>query len=152
MHWMQCRVIVVIPMSQTNLRSYSELITIDSFTGRFDYLKLNGVVGVSTFGFDRYLNQRFYKSQEWVSIRNHILIRDGGYDLGIEDRLVGGKIIVHHMNPLLIEDIILLKPIAIDPEYLISMSINTHNAIHYGDENLLIKEFKERTPDDTKLW
>jgi hypothetical protein len=134
------------------IKTYSELIRLPTFEERFAYLNLDGIVGNATFGSNRILNQRFYKSQPWFKARNDVLVRDNGCDLGVEDRLIGGMILVHHMNPLNIDDIVQLKPIAIDPEYLISISFNTHNAVHYGDETLLIKEFKERTPEDTKLW
>lgn len=134
------------------IRTYSELITLPTFEERFQYLKLNGVVGKSTFGFDRYLNQVFYRSQRWKKIKDQIIIRDNGCDLGIEGREIYGRIIVHHMNPLLIEDIENESEYLLNPEYLICTLHNTHNAIHYGDENLLIKAPIERTLNDTCPW
>lgn len=134
------------------LKTFSELISLDSFKDRFNYLKLGGIIGEVTFGFDRYVNQQFYKSKHWLDVRNYVIIRDNGNDLSFDDSPIVGKILIHHMNPITIEDIRLLKDIVLNPEFLISTSLNTHNAIHYGDDSLLIKEFKERTPSDTKLW
>ena len=134
------------------IRTYSELIRIPTFKERFDYLKLNGQVGSSTFGLDRYLNQYFYQDKYWKRIRRDVIIRDYGCDLGIEDRLIGDFIVVHHINPISIDDIVNREPWILDPEFLICAGDRTHKAIHYGDENLLIKDHIERRPGDTKLW
>lgn len=123
-----------------------------TFKERFEYLRLGGKIGAETFGFDRYLNQIFYKSKEWRSIRNFVIIRDNGCDLGAEGYDVMGKIIIHHMNPISIEDIQRRSKFLLDPEYLITTVLPTHNAIHYGDESLLITEPIERTKDDTCPW
>lgn len=133
------------------IRTYSELITLPTFEERFDYLKLNGAVGADTFGFDRYLNQILYRSREWKSVRDQIIIRDNGCDLGIDDRQIFGKIIVHHMNPIRVEDITNIHYL-LNPEFLIATSMNTHNAIHYGDADLLILNPIERTKNDTCPW
>lgn len=137
-----------------NIKTYSELITLPTFIERFEYLKLGGVVGKDTFGFDRYLNQTLYKTKEWLSVRDFVIVRDRGCDLGIEDRQIpnGVKILVHHMNPIMIDDILNRSKFVFDPEYLISTVMNTHNAIHYGDINLLVTEPIERTPYDTCPW
>lgn len=134
------------------IRSYSELIQLPTFEERFSYLQLNGSVGVDTFGFDRIFNQKFYRSYEWRRIRDHIISRDEGCDLGIEGRDIYDKIIIHHMNPITLQDIEDYTEFLMNPEYLICVSHNTHNAIHYGDENLLLKNPVERRPGDTRLW
>lgn len=134
------------------IRTYSDLLEMDSFIDRYRYLKLNGSVGMETFGFDRYLNQALYKSYEWKKARDIVMIRDEGHDLGVRDRLIGGPIIIHHMNPITEQDIVNRNPVIFDPDFLISTSINTHNAIHYGDESLLIHDIVERRPNDTVLW
>lgn len=131
---------------------YSELIQLPTFEERYRYLKLDGKVGVETFGFDRYLNQMLYKNPKWKSARDKVIIRDNGCDLGIEDRDIQGKIYVHHMNPISIEDIENESEFLFDPEYLICSSHTTHNAIHYGDESLLILDPVERTKNDTCPW
>ena len=138
----------------TQIRTYSELITIPSFIDRFRYLKLNNKVGEETFGFDRYLNQRFYRMPEWKRIRNYVITRDNGCDLGIEDREIpdGVPIIVHHINPISIKDIANKLDWILDPEFLVCTYKRTHDAIHYGDETLLYTEPIERTPNDTCLW
>ena len=141
---------MIIQMNE--LKTFSELILLDSFEDRFNYLKLGGVIGEVTFGFDRYINQQFYKSKRWLDVRKHVIIRDNGNDLSFDDRPITGKILIHHINPITIEDIRFQKDVVLNPEFLISTSLNTHNAIHYGDESLLITEFKERKPSDTKLW
>lgn len=135
-----------------NIRTYSELITFPTFKERFNYLKLDGLVGKSTFGFDRYLNQIFYRSQRWKEIRDFVIIRDNGCDLGIEDHEIHSRIVIHHMNPITIEDIRKESEFLLDPEFLICTIHNTHNAIHYGDENLLIKAPIERSKNDTCPW
>lgn len=135
-----------------NIRTYSELKQFRTFEERFRYLKLSGSVGEETFGFDRYLNQVFYRSRRWKEIRNRIIVRDNGCDLGIADREIFGKILIHHMNPISIRDIENESDILLDPEYLICTSHDTHNAIHYGDESLIIPQFVERTANDTCPW
>lgn len=135
-----------------NIRTYSELSKLKTFKERFTYLRLNGFVGKETFGFDRYLNQVFYKSAKWRSIRDFVIVRDNGCDLGIEGREIYGKIIIHHMNPITIQDIEQESDFLLDPEFLISTVHETHNAIHYGDENLLILAPIERKPNDTCPW
>lgn len=134
------------------IRTYSELITIPTFEERYRYLKIGGKVGEETFGFERYLNQEFYKSHEWQSIRKQVIVRDLGCDLGIKDREIHGKIIVHHMNPITIDDIIEASDFLLNLEYLICTLKSTHDAIHYGDESLLIKAPVERTKNDTCPW
>ena len=136
-----------------NIRTYSELITLPKFEERYEYLKLNGVVGEETFGFDRYLNQEFYqRDKEWLRIRDYVIIRDQGCDLGIEGREIRGKIIVHHMNPITKDDLLKRTEFLLNPEYLICTLKSTHDAIHYGDENLLMKGPVERKPNDTCPW
>lgn len=134
------------------IRTYSELIKLPTFEERFQYLKLDGDVGVETFGFDRYLNQAFYSSDEWKSIRNQVIIRDNGCDLGIEGREIYKRIIIHHMNPITKEDLLYRTEYLLNSEYMICTMKNTHDAIHYGDENLLFKEPVERKPNDTCPW
>ena len=134
------------------IRRYSELILLPTFEERFEYLKLSGEVCKETFGFDRYLNQVFYKSAKWKSVRDFVIVRDNGCDLGIEGREIYGKIIIHHMNPITIKDIEQESAFLLDPEFLISTVHETHNAIHYGDENLLIRAPIERKPNDTCPW
>lgn len=135
------------------IRRYSELIQLPTFEERFNYLRLNGIVANETFGFDRYLNQRFYKSAEWKRVRQQIILRDRGCDLGISDREILGNIIIHHMNPISIEDIENNPEILFDPEYLICVSLDTHNAIHYGDESYTQRDIVvDRRPGDTTLW
>ena len=134
------------------IKSYSELIQIPTFEERFKYLQLSGSVGKETFGFDRYLNQNFYRSVEWKRIRDEVIVRDNGCDLGIEDRPIAGKILIHHINPITDKDIVNATNILLNPEYLICVSHMTHNAIHYGNEDLLIKDPVIRTKNDTCPW
>lgn len=134
------------------IRTYSELIQLPTFEERFRYLRLKGIVGEDTFGFDRYMNQIFYRSQRWKEIRDAVIIRDNGCDLGIPGREIYGKITIHHMNPIRLSDIEHESAYLLNPEYLISVTHNTHNAIHYGDENLLIKPPVERSKNDTCPW
>jgi hypothetical protein len=134
------------------LRTYSELASLQTFEERYRYLRLGGRVGEDTFGFDRFMNQKFYRSPEWKRVRDEVIVRDDGCDLGIEDRLIHGKILIHHMNPITEYDVRYMTDIMLNPEYLICVSHNTHNAIHYGDENLLIKDPIIRTPNDTCPW
>lgn len=136
-----------------NIRTYSELSKLKTFRERYEYLKLDGTVGEETFGFDRYINQMFYKSEEWKRIRNYVIIRDNGCDLGIPDRkIVDSVILVHHMNPITKEDIINKNEILLDPEYLITTIKPTHDAIHYGDESLLAEDLIVRSKNDTCPW
>lgn len=139
---------------QMIIRTYSELITLPTFEERYRYLRLNGRIGEETFGFNRYLNQKFYRTdKEWLSVRDQVIIRDMGCDLGIEDREIKGQnIIIHHMNPITEYDIINRTKYLLDPEYLISTIDNTHKAIHYGDESLLILAPIIRTKNDTCPW
>ena len=140
---------MVIMMS---IKTYSELITIPTFEERYEYLRLNGRVGEETFGFDRYLNQVFYKSKEWRSIRDYVIARDNGCDLGMEGYEIFGQILIHHMNPITKEDILERKDVLLNPEYLITTVKNTHDAIHYGDGNLLVTAPIERRKNDTCPW
>lgn len=136
-----------------HIRTYSELSKLKTFEERFEYLRLDGVVGEETFGFDRYLNQKFYQNDpEWKRSRRTVILRDLGCDLGIEDREIHGRIIVHHMNPISQYDLINRTKYLLDPEYLICTLDSTHNAIHYGDEQLLMKGPVERTRNDTCPW
>lgn len=135
------------------IRTYSELCKIKTFEGRFRYLKLDGLVGKETFGFDRYLNQIFYNSPEYRKIRQEVILRDNGCDLAFKNYEIAGKIFVHHMNPISKEDILERSDFALNPEYLVCVSHLTHNAIHYGDETLLPKtELIERKPNDQAPW
>lgn len=135
------------------IRSYSELRQLESFEARFDYLKLGGSVGRPTFGFDRYINQRFYTSSEWKRIREHVIARDLGMDLGVEGHDIHDRIIIHHMNPMVPDDIVHEDSSILDPEFLITTRHLTHNAIHYGsDVRLILPETTERSLGDTKLW
>lgn len=134
------------------IRNFSELRRIDNFEDRFRYLKLRGEVGRSTFGFDRYLNQRFYSSTQWKQIRDQVIARDEGRDLGLEGYEIYEKIIIHHMNPMSVDDLESGLDHILDPEFLITTTHRTHNAIHYGDENLLQKPLVDRRPGDTLLW
>ena len=134
------------------IRTYSELSKLATFKDRYNYLRLDGFVGEETFGFNRYLNQLFYTSQKWRSIRDFVIIRDNGCDLGVEGYEIHEKIIIHHMNPITVSDIMNETEYLLDPEFLISTMHNTHNAIDYGDENLLITGPIERKPNDTCPW
>lgn len=140
--------------TMTTIRTYSELIKLPTFEERYRYLKLDGRIGIETFGFDRYINQLLYHSDEWQDARQEVIIRDKGCDLGILDREIPkGKIIVHHMNPISIDDILERNPDVYNPEFLISTILNTHNAIHFGDESkLLLNPVIERRPNDTCPW
>lgn len=133
-------------------KRYSDLLLLDSFDKRFEYLKLSGIVGEETFGSARYANQNFYTSSEWKSIRDSIILRDEGCDLGIPGRLIRGKIIIHHINPISNDDLIHGDPYLLDPENLICTSFITHQAIHYGDKSLLFPDPIERCPNDTCPW
>lgn len=135
-----------------SMRNYEELSHILDFNERFEYLKLDGIIGDSTFGFDRYINQRFYRSKEWLSVRDFVIVRDEGMDMGTPDHPIHGRILVHHMNPISIKDISDATEFLLNPEYLICVSHNTHNAIHYGDSSLLPGGIFERRPNDTCPW
>lgn len=137
---------------KSKLRTYTELKQLKTFEERYEYLKLDGQVGVDTFGFDRYLNQAFYRSPEWKSVRNQVIVRDNGCDLGIEGREIHTKILVHHMNPITKEDVLNRSDLLLNPEYLITTVKRTHDAIHYGDSETLIKDPIERTANDTCPW
>ena len=134
------------------IRTYEELITFPTFEERYRYLRLVGKVGEDTFGYDRWMNQMFYRSAEWKRIRDLVIIRDNGCDLGIEGRDISDKIIIHHMNPISAIDIKHSTENLMDPRYLICTTLNTHNAIHYGTELNLVSDPIERTPFDTCPW
>lgn len=134
------------------VRTYSELITLPTFEERYEYLRLGGKVGEETFGFDRYLNQVFYKSDEWRRVRDYVIVRDNGCDLAMGDREIHGRILVHHMNPITSDDIQNGSIYLLDPEFLICTIKNTHDAIHYGDRSLLITAPIERNKNDTCPW
>ena len=133
-------------------RNYTELSRLKTFKERFEYLSLKGSVGKETFGFDRMFNQRFYTSKEWKHVRDLVIVRDNGCDLGLEDFPILGRIYIHHLNPFTMEDLEKHPSVLLDPEYLISVSFDTHNAIHYGSESLLPKEPVERKKNDTCPW
>ena len=136
----------------TTIKCYSELILLPTFQARYQYLRLNGEVGKETFGFDRYMNQFFYRSPEWRRVRDFVISRDEGCDLGIPGREIFGRVIIHHMNPIRPEDIRNRSELLLNPEYLITTIHDTHLAIHYGDEHLLLQEPVERRPNDTCPW
>lgn len=135
-----------------SIKTYSELMSFTTFEERYRYLRCGATVGADTFGYDRFLNQAFYSSVEWKRFRRSIIIRDNGCDLGIEDRTISGQIIIHHINPLTVDDLLHRRDCLMDPENVICVSFNTHQAIHYGDENILIREPIERTMNDTCPW
>ena len=134
------------------IKTYSELIAFPTYEERFRYLQLKGAVGKDTFGYDRYLNQILYNSQEWKRFRDKIIIRDNGCDLACEGYDIHGRILVHHINPIRVDDVVKRNPIVFDPENVVCVTHNTHNAIHYGDESLLILAPVERTKNDTCPW
>lgn len=133
-------------------KTYAELSRFTTFDERFEYLRLHGDVGRSTFGFDRYLNQQFYRSREWKQSRDFVIVRDEGCDLGVSGYEIHGELLVHHINPMTVEDIVHGNERIFDPEYLITTTQRTHNAIHYSDASLLPKIVVARQPGDTKLW
>ena len=150
---MLCDLIVEgIRVTTTMIRTFSDLKKLETFEERYRYLRLAGIVGESTFGFDRYLNQMLYTSQRWLRIRDRIIIRDQGCDLGIADRAIYDRVIIHHMNPIKVEDIEILRDEIFNPEFLICTSPNTHNAIHFSNETLLPKLPKDRSKNDTCPW
>ena len=135
-----------------NERAYSELVQLETFEERFEYLRLDGTVGLATFGFDRYLNQQFYQSREWRSVRDFVIVRDSACDLCIDSREIFGRIYIHHMNPISSKDIQMMSKFLLDPEFLICVTHETHNAIHYSDAKLLLTEPIQRRPNDTCPW
>ena len=135
-----------------SIRTYSELITIPTFEERFEYLQLKGSVGKDTFGYDRYLNQVLYRSPEWKRLRNQIIIRDDGCDLACDSYDIYGKVLIHHLNPITVEDILTRSRKVFDPDNLVCVSHSTHNAIHYGDVDLLVTGPIIRTKNDTCPW
>lgn len=134
------------------IRTYSELIERETYLERFRYLALRGSVGNSTFGFDRYMNQMFYTSVEWRRVRRHVILRDNGCDLGVEGYEVHDRLTIHHLNPMTVADIVHGNREILDPEFLITTTHGTHNAIHYGDEKLLPKQPVVRRPGDQTPW
>lgn len=145
-------VMTMMAKKMTGIKTYSELMELPTFLERFRYLKIGGQVGKETFGYDRYLNQILYKSAEWRPFRRDIILRDKGCDLACEGFEIYDKILVHHIEPITVEDILRRDPKVFDPENVISTSLNTHNAIHFGDESLLMIEPIERRPYDTCPW
>ena len=144
---------LISPAMSEFIKTYSELSKLKTFQERFDYLKIGGAIGETTFGFNRYLNQMFYRSNpHWREIRDEVIIRDNGMDMGLDDFPIGGKIIVHHINPIREEDILNLSDIALSLENLVCVSLATHNAIHFGDPSKLTPIFEERKPGDTCPW
>lgn len=139
-------------LNTMTIRTYTELSRLSTFQERYEYLKLSGSVGVATFGFDRYLNQIFYKSAEWRRVRRDVIVRDSGLDLGVEGHEIFSSILVHHMNPIREEEIVARDPRIIDPEFLITTTTKTHNGIHFGSDLHLEPPVVERRPGDTKLW
>ena len=139
-------------MKPMTFRTYSELSQLHTFEDRFEYLKVGGSVGRATFGFERHLNQTFYRSPEWKRIRQQVIARDLGCDLGVDGFEIFDRLIIHHMNPMGPKDIHDRNMDILNPEYLISTAHKTHNAIHYGDISLVPTSFVERSPGDTKLW
>ena len=135
-----------------SIKTYSELILLPTFEERFKYLQLNGRIGDDTFGFDRYINQKFYRSAEWKRIRDYIIIRDNGCDLAVDGYEIHGRILIHHMNPITISDIKFSTEYLMNPDYLICVTHNTHNAIHYGDDKQIITGPIVRTKNDTCPW
>nr|DAI45394.1 MAG TPA: HNH endonuclease bacteriophage, HNH Endonuclease, DNA.52A [Caudoviricetes sp.] len=139
-------------MIDERIRTYSELCRLETFVDRYRYLRLSGEVCKETFGFERYLNQVFYHSREWKMLRDKVIVRDMGCDLGLDGYEIHGQIYVHHMNPVLIKDVREVSDLLVNPEYLVCTTLRTHNAIHYGDETLLDTGITERRPNDTCPW
>lgn len=135
----------------TTIKTYKELSRLETFDKRFRYLVLGGTIGEETFGYDRWLNQKFYTSDEWKRLRRDVIVRDGGCDLGIAGMEIAGRLIIHHMNPISKLDVLKHSDLLVNPDYLICVSINTHNAIHYGDLSIL-EPYVERRPNDTCPW
>jgi hypothetical protein len=134
------------------IRTYTELCGFEGLEARFDYLALNGEVGKATFGYDRYINQQFYTSKQWRDLRHYVIWRDNGCDLGVPGYEIHDRVYIHHMNPMAVADLVHGNDEVLDPEFLITTTHRTHNAIHYGDRELLPREFVPRRPNDTKLW
>lgn len=134
------------------MRTYTDLLRFDTLEDRYDYLQLGQEVGQATFGFERWVNQQFYRSHEWKQIRDHVIARDQGFDLGAPDAPIRGPHLIHHMNPITMQDFEESGDNLLNPEGLILTSLRTHNAIHFGDKGQLPRPFVERTPGDTKLW
>lgn len=143
---------VIRMITKTSIKTYSELIMIPTFLERYQYLKIGGRVGEETFGYDRYLNQTLYRSIEWKRFRRDMILRDNGLDLACDGYEIVGKILVHHIDPITPKDVIRRDPKIFDPENVICVSLNTHNAIHYGDESLLMLDPIVRTKNDTCPW
>ena len=143
---------MVVMKMRDGIKSYSELITLPTFEERFEYLRLNGTVGSETFGHDRYLNQTLYRSPEWKRFRHKIIIRDNGCDLACEGYEIYEKILIHHINPITVKNILERNPMVFDPENVVCTILNTHNAIHYGDDSLIIKAPIQRNKNDTCPW
>lgn len=139
-------------MNTKMIKIYSDMMKLTTFIDRFEYLKLDGKVGYETFGYDRYLNQMLYHTSEWKRLRREVILRDNGCDLGCSDRIIYGKILVHHINPISIEDVLNRRRAVFDLNNVICVSMSTHNAIHYGDISLLITDPIERTKNDTCPW
>ena len=139
-------------VTQMIIKTYNELMLLPTFEERFEYLKLSGRVGEETFGFDRWLNQKFYRSAEWKHLRDQVIIRDNGCDLGVEGREIYGKILIHHMNPISKKDILERTDLLLNPMYLISVTKQTHDAIHYSDDSILMKDPIVRSRNDTCPW
>lgn len=138
---------------ETKRKSYSEMSQCGTFDERYNYLKLQGEVAGETFGFDRYLNQKFYKSREWKRVRDQVIVRDNGCDMGLKDYPIKGKILIHHINPLSLDEVSNGSPALLDPNNLVCVSHETHNAIHYGDQTIVKdKTLVERRPNDTSPW
>lgn len=137
---------------QAHKKCFHEISKLSTFDERFDYLKLDGAVGKAIFGFDRYMNQVFYRSREWKRVRDIVIIRDEGCDLGIPGYGIRIKLLIHHMNPITLDDLERMNPAILDPEFLITTTESTHQAIHYGNRDSLFRELKVRSPGDTKLW
>lgn len=148
----QCENTVVMGHQYKTMKTYSELIKLPTYNQRFNYLKIPGVIGKETFGYDRYLNQVFYRSPEWKDIRRYVIIRDMGCDLGIEDREIQGRIYIHHMNPISKNDILFSSGFLLNPEFLICTSFETHNALHYGTLLSTSADLVTRRPNDTCPW
>ena len=135
------------------IKSYSDLIVLKTFEERFKYLEIGGQIGIDTFGFNRYLNQNFYRSYKWLKVRDQVILRDNGMDLGVDGYPVNGKIVIHHINPITVEDVVEQNPDIFNLDYLISCSHATHNALHYGNEEYLSRfQVIERKPNDTCPW
>ena len=142
----------VVQVTAMSIRTYSELIKYKTFIERYNYLKLGGAIGIDTFGFDRYLNQVFYNCDEWKQTRKDIIIRDNGCDLAMVGHDIQKYILVHHLNPMTVEDVKNRNPMLFDPEFLVTTVLRTHNAIHYGTDDSIFKGLVERKPNDTTPW